>query len=230
LRLADAASASCELAARQPGSAAFLLVGDSHADSLKDTMREEAARAGVGLRLMKENCALGVNGCTIVAVLAEADRHGITTIILHAAPGTMKPEAAVALAKAASDRLISVELIEPVPIWKSHVLQTLYLTRIGALPLASVPVQSEHSYQDSLRTLSDGLARLGAPPNLRLDPVGPVFCGTGQCLLTDAAGKPLYFDSNHLTLTGARMLSSVFGRIFSESSKSPSALLYTEEH
>jgi len=43
--------------------------------------------------------------------------------------------------------------------------------------------------------------------------VRSVFC-VSACRVTDPAGRPLYFDSDHLTLTGARTLEPTFDAFF----------------
>jgi hypothetical protein len=45
--------------------------------------------------------------------------------------------------------------------------------------------------------------------------VGNIFC-KNQCRLMSDAGKPIYFDGGHLTLTGSELLRGLFYNIVTE--------------
>ena len=48
--------------------------------------------------------------------------------------------------------------------------------------------------------------------NLRNHEVGKIFCNT-ECVISDQENHPYYFDDNHLSLTGAKLLKPVFEKV-----------------
>jgi hypothetical protein len=221
-RLADPVSASCVLAPTGASGQSYLLVGNSHADAIKDAMREVAAQRGVGLRLMKENCSLGADGCPPAAVTAEVERHKLGTVILHAAPGTMDPEHVRSLVEAGAARGFGVEVIEPVPVWPEYIPKALYAVKTGRS--STLPAQTRKGYVAAIAEFRARLETLAAHTNFRRHPVEEALCGDGMCAFADASGKPLYFDSHHLTITGARRLAGVYARIFTPEGPQPGGI------
>lgn len=209
-RLLAPLDGSCELVAAQKDQPTYLLVGNSHADAVKTALASAARRNGAGLRLMVKNCALAEGACGLEAVSEELARWKAAGVILHSSPGATDIQAARALAKLLDDRT-RIVFVEPVPIWPAAVPKVMYakLTGISELPDMR---QDLSSYRASTEVrqgveVSDG-------SQVEIVGVAEIFC---KPICSYAiAGKPLYFDSNHLTLTGARMLEPLFEAIFAK--------------
>ena len=179
-------------------------------------MAQVAAAHGARLRLMKENCALGSLGCTLAAITGEAKSQAIQTIILHSSPDAMKAKDVQELVRIGSEQGISMILINSVPIWPVNIVETLFRVASGA-PRQTLPRQTADDYKAATGLLV-ATSTIKAPNFIQYY-VDDLFC-TPQCLTADG-GKPLYFDSTHLTLAGSARLRSVFEAIFADKTPRP---------
>jgi peptidoglycan/LPS O-acetylase OafA/YrhL len=187
-RILHPSAASCELThGRGP---TYLYVGDSHADAAKTALVAVARQHDVTVRMLTQNCAVGRSPCDVGAVLDEARRRQARGIILHASSGAITDEALAKVVEGADQAGVDVTLIESVPTWRMDVPKALY----RHVKPAEMPQEVLHS------PLGHGFRRIA---------VRPAFCHP-NCDLTDPDGAPLYFDSSHLTLTGARRLMPAF--------------------
>jgi len=198
---------SCPLT--PPGDKTLLLVGDSHADSIKTVFAETAREEGASVHLMAANCAPGVADCAVGTIVAEALRVGAGTIVVHNSPGAMATGSLDELIMSASASGVDVALIEPVPTWRYGVPRALYEASLagGRSSLRRDTLQ----YASDNRELFAGLASIRAPRFRRYETV-EFFCHP-NCEMAESDGRPLYFDGGHLTLTGARRLTGVFREI-----------------
>lgn len=206
-RILDPFSASCALNASGKKGGGYLLVGDSHADSIKDVMTETARENGVNLRLMAANCALGAKDCSIAEIDGEVRRHGISTVILHSHPGAMKAGDIAELVKRGEGAGFDVVLVDPAPVWPFSVPKMLFFRseKNGGPPPAP---QSGDDYRDFNAAFFEGVARIDSLKFRRYG-VEEYFCAP-LCAVEGKDGRPYYFDKNHLTLTGAAQLRPLF--------------------
>lgn len=185
-RIMDPTSESCWIAGA--GELRFILVGDSHADALKRTLGEEIAAAGDTLRLMRQNFALGA-GYSVEDVLRERP----STVIVHSTSEHMDLTAVEALA-----RRVPVILIMPQPQPGFNVPQRLYEGGTASVTDA-----------DYLRANAALIARAEHLQNVRLIWPDRLLCRP-ICAIATSDGRPLYYDSGHMTLTGAETLRPIF--------------------
>jgi peptidoglycan/LPS O-acetylase OafA/YrhL len=187
-RILHPAALSCELThGRGP---IYLYVGDSHADAAKTALVAAGRKHDVTIRMMTQNCAVGRPPCDVETVMKEARQRRASGLILHSAVGATSDAALAAIAHEGARAGVSVTLIEAVPEWRTDVPKALYE---GVRPVESP--------RDHLILPHDrGFRRIA---------VRPAFCKPA-CDLADPDGSPLYFDSTHLTLTGARRLRPAF--------------------
>lgn len=200
---------SCELAAAQDGQPTYLLVGNSHADAIKTALAAAAQRNGAGLRLMTQNCALAEGACGLASVNAELRRWNAAGVILHSSPGSADIGAAGALERLVNDKT-RIVFIEPVPVWPAPVPKVMYAKLTG---FATLPDMNQDL--SKVRAAAD-FRRDGESSRIEVVNIAEIFC-TPSCSYA-RAGKPLYFDSNHLTLTGAALLEPIFDGIFAKES------------
>jgi len=187
-RILHPSAVSCELThGRGP---TYLYVGDSHADAAKTGLIAAARQHDVTVRMMTQNCAVGRSPCDVSTVIDEARRRRARGVILHATSGAITDQALAEVAGRAAEAGVSVTLVDSVPTWRTDVPQALY-----------EGVQPQEAPQDVLHSPHvRGFHRIA---------VRRAFCDP-TCDLTDADGAPLYFDSSHLTLTGARRMTPAF--------------------
>lgn len=189
----------------------FLLHGDSHADGIKLPLAEILAEQSHSLRISGDYAAINsVNDST--AVMAEAVARDIDVIVLHALPQADNGEALEGFIRLANENAIYVAFIAPVPNYEFDIPQKLALDlREG---LSEIPFGSSlQSHLERNNVLFDRLDRLAASHgNFSWYQSADYLCGT-RCRISSEEWIPYYFDSNHLTLTGARLLNPIFAEI-----------------
>lgn len=203
----DPFSESCLLTHSFPAKGRhFLLVGDSHADSIKRPLADVLDELGSSLWLMKQNRAFG-NQYTPEDFVAEVKRNRIDTVILHSARGNLSLESTKKLVALGESNHFKVVFIYPIPAYDFHVPQALFFKDTpDALNLPDI--LTKQIYEQRIAGLNSDLAQITAP-NFFSYPVVDYFCHP-LCELADDQNRPFYFDTNHLTLTGARRLNNLF--------------------
>ncbi|MCT9809667.1 acyltransferase [Acidovorax sp. Be4] len=209
-RILEPKSVSCEItAAVENPSTRILLVGNSHADSIKSTFAEAASSKNATVFFMVENGPLMQGGIDPQGLIKEAIARKVSTIVLHYSHGSVVESALISqiekVVKLADDNSLRVSFVMPVPVWDRSVPQMLWQEMKQGKLLSS---QSAIEYEGSNKILVDALSRMNQK-NFSIYKTQGVLCKE-SCLLTASGGKPLYFDENHLTLTGANMLRPVF--------------------
>jgi peptidoglycan/LPS O-acetylase OafA/YrhL len=188
----------------------ILLVGDSHADSIKTIFSSVASKQKVSVRFMVANNPLKRGGLGPEHLIKEALKRKTNAIILHYSPNSLDIAVVEELVVLAKEKRISVGLIMPVPVWEYHIPRALWK---NINYNEKLPAQSLKDYEDANHKFYDELKSLEFD-NFRVYPVGNLFCNQ-NCQLLDASGKPLYFDDGHLTLTGSKRLINLFEKIIS---------------
>jgi peptidoglycan/LPS O-acetylase OafA/YrhL len=216
-RLLHPLDRSCLIAGQ--GGVGFLLVGDSHADVMKDVLGEEVQRVGGNLRLMVQNFAIG-EGLTPEDILDEAERRRSRTIILHSWQGHFRVDAIGRLAAAAARRGIKIAVIEPVPQPGFNVPEFIYGQVRAGHPIRPRPTPAD--FDLSAARDRAALQRLTASfPNIRVYQPRPFLC-MPLCAIQSPGGQPYYSDDSHLTQTGARVLIPLLRNLVLEETGSPS--------
>ena len=70
-----------------------------------------------------------------------------------------------------------------------------------------------------VRALDAALLAFAGKNGLAVRELAPALCDP-LCRIVDDEGRPLYFDANHLTLTGARRLEAEFAEAIAQVRKS----------
>lgn len=183
-----------------------LLVGNSHADSIKQAFVEVASTHKMNTYFMVSNTPLMDNSVTVKSLINEAVKLNIKNIVLHYSPKSLKVETLEEVLKLADQKDIKVDLILPVPVYEDSIPKLLYLDQIKGM--------NEQKY---LAKNAEYFAQINVLKNqyqiFKAYDVHTVLCQP-DCAIKSTDNKPYYFDSNHLTLTGAQQLKPVFERIF----------------
>ena len=184
----------------------LLLVGDSHADAIKAGLANFLASQNQSLRLMAKNEAVN-DQYPISIIIGEALQHEVDVIVAHSIQNEVRPEALEQLVSTAQENQIKVVFIDPVPIYGFNVPAKLLEDYRSShqLTLSAEPTERIN--------FEDGLTRIeNRYDNFIRFKTTQFFCET-ECLISNEAGKPYYYDTNHLTHTGAALLLPVFADI-----------------
>ena len=192
-----------------------LLVGNSHADSIKTVFMGEAVKRNIDVYFIVARDPLLEGGMDADTLIAAANNLGIKHLVLHYKSKSIKTEALENLNVSAGIAGISVSFIMPVPIWDRIVPANLYEYLANSRPL---PEKTLSNYRAENRELLEFMAQPSAA-NIRKYSVAEYFCDANRCRMADAKLRPLYFDQHHLTLTGSRELQPVFSQVLKDLEK-----------
>jgi hypothetical protein len=198
VRITDPKAISCELTTGVINPKLnILLVGNSHADTIKSEFMEVAKKNYAALYFMIPNNPLMKGGLSPESIINNAIKKDIDVIALHfnTRPVSFLSNV-IKLNDLAKKNNIKMTLIEPVPEWEVHIPKAMFL--------GEEPKQTKSEYLDKNSLELTGYESINSF-NLRIVLVADVFCQK-TCQFKSSEGKPLYFDSGHLTLTGASML------------------------
>lgn len=212
-RILNPTSISCDLTSDITiPTANILLVGNSHADSIKIAFAKSARKSNVKLHFLVPNNPLMKGGLTPTEILTEAKSHNVSLIVVHHSPGAVTPKTINELTIRANKAGIHVSIIMPVPVWEKHIPLALYQNALSNSPL---PEKSLEDYKSENRLFFDGINDI---PSEKIDiyNVGEIFCAN-ECKIENKEGQPYYFDNGHLTITGSLLLSDLFDEIIASS-------------
>lgn len=200
--------ASCRLNNIQNPTHRYLLLGDSHADMIKPGLLEVLDSKNQSLRYMKGyNAVSEVNDG--LDFIDEAIQHNIQTIVIHQLLRQDFGESLKPFAQKAAQSNIDVVFITPVPAYNFNVLQNLYENYLATGGIEKEGMPAREHYEKSVTLFENIKAYSEELENFSWHDGSKNLCGD-TCAVADETGKPLYYDSNHLTLTGAAYLADVF--------------------
>lgn len=198
----------CPFPDRREGEA-VLLVGNSHADSIKETFAEVLAESGTGTYFYVTNQPLMGVSVFPKTLLDDIRRKEVSAVVIHYSPSFYKNEAHLSRLKQVLSDLreteVDVYLIAPVPTYEFHVPKALYERSLN--PKHDVTGRSRSQYLQYNKEFFAFVEEQGLMENVYLP--HEILCSHGRCLL-ESEGRPVYFDSGHMTLTGARLLTPIF--------------------
>ena len=204
-RIIHPLTASCEITDRiDRPSRRILLIGDSHADSIKSVFASVAQAHNTSVYFIAENSPLTAQGrMTPDLAIQEALSRSADTIVLHYSPKAISADTVKQLSALALERKIRVELVMPVPVWEVHIPTILMQHETAGTALPSQTLANYRAFNEEFLVGITGL------PGLKVHDIGSIFCNE-KCKIMSDNGRPLYFDRGHLTLTGSEMLRNVF--------------------
>jgi peptidoglycan/LPS O-acetylase OafA/YrhL len=184
-----------------------LLIGNSHADSLKTAFAKNFGRNNIGVYFYVPSTPLIANFYDESAVALDAAKLSVNAVVLHFDIGTYN-EAIISKISALANRLraqdIRLFLISPVPGFNVHIPKHLYrMTRSNLAPPHQTA--SDHYYKTASFWRAANSNLFGE--TIIID-ITKALCST-KCEIRDEFWHPYYFDSHHLTLKGATKLNSI---------------------
>jgi peptidoglycan/LPS O-acetylase OafA/YrhL len=193
-----------------------LLMGDSHADTIKIPFSNIANNNNINtyffvkkLFLVNEyesNGKMQINEqIRINDVIAVLLNKNINHIVVHYKHGNVDSDVIELLVKEASKYEIKVSYITPVPVYNKHIPRILWSD--NALDI----VKSRSDYNKTIEKHLKRLKRI-KENNFNIYNVADYLCEE-ECKIVSDDGRPYYFDSDHLTITGAELLNPLFRKI-----------------
>jgi peptidoglycan/LPS O-acetylase OafA/YrhL len=200
----NAPSKTCLLPGSPKNLERVLLVGNSHANAIKEAVVKALPTKSV--YLINENNAVSLQNLETFkkAILKLQPK----TIIMHSRAGNNSKNVIEPFIEFAKEQMIRVVIIEPVPIpgfdVPSKALSLLGDDKsIDALADRNFRIET---YNSSNKNELGFLSQLESAKKIIRVPVADLFCNP-YCQIVDLESlKPLYFDSGHVTKTGASKL------------------------
>ena len=190
-----------------------LLLGNSHADSIKVTFQESMEDNGITTFFYVANNLLMSSAQNASRIFNEVIENGIDTVVIHYNPSFYDNDAhqieMTSFVDLMDDNNISVQFIAPVPVYDYHIPKAMIeLIREPSYHLTSV---NYDSYQLTAQSFYEFISENKISSERVFYP-HEIFCSESECEYQND-GIPYYFDSAHLTLTGAERLTQLFNQI-----------------
>jgi len=202
-------STSCLIGENESASmnSSLMLIGNSHANSIKKSFAKVANSSGYSVHFLVGNDPLTVGGSTAQQVFREIRKVKASTIVLHYSQDGFSNEELVKLNNLCLEDNIRVVFIMPVVHWTISVPEGMVKNLENG---SSLPIQTLSEYTEKNKKLTEFLE---SQVNIQVYPTTNYLCQI-SCQVADNLGHPYYLDANHLTLTGSRLLIPLFENIF----------------
>ncbi len=205
---------SCYLTKAEPSTKSIFLVGDSHIDVIKEIFTEVAMTNNYSVRINKKRCFLGTNQCAFESVSKEIEKYSITDVVMHGyAYESFNYENLSVLNKWAAERGVRIHYIGPIPTYQIQIPKALYKeNQTNTAQMARIDLEEfkksipEQYIQFEKKFNSENNLFFYRPEELMCTP---------QCIIA-SEHLVYYFDSNHLTKTGSRILLPLVQKIYSK--------------
>ena len=183
-----------------------LLLGNSHADAIKTSFASAANGNRKTVYFWVQNNPLMSNRDEAFEVAQVVRSKKVSEVYLHYSSGALSKEATLALKNELDSMGVSLKILGPVPTWTAVIPEALWRLRNSNEP----SLELVQTYDDFLAT---NLSQLTFFKEYFIEDVTFFDLAKSICLpkceYQDSKGRPLYWDSGHLTLTGSRRLDSV---------------------
>lgn len=206
LNITNRSLTSCKLNSENFDQSVFL-VGNSHADAIKTEFTKTANKHGFNTYFLASNTPLMDSSVTSQMLINEANKYKVKHLIIHYAYKTIDAKKIIETAELAKKSDIKVSYILPVPVFDEIVPKTVWNSRVKDIDIKNSYIEKNKEFINELNSYALKNS------DFKLYEVADVMCPI-NCLLSDEEMKPYYFDTNHLTLTGSKLLLPVFESIF----------------
>ena len=183
----------------------ILLIGNSHADAIKVAFTSAAVLKGKSLYFWVHNDPLLQAKPDIANIVSEIRKKKIATVYLHFSSGAVDHRVLTEFIKSAELIKVSVVVLGPVPTWSGKVPELMWS------PTKKNQLSLKQSYSDfeKLNSGDIGFYKQNQGSKLKYMDVARILCNP-NCRYASKTGVPFYWDSNHLTLSGAHLLVPLF--------------------
>ena len=203
------------------GTQKLLLIGDSHADSIKTQFGEIAQNLSSDLYFYVRNDSLSEEEdiSTIVSDIIQLKIDKITVHYSNIYKNTKKTKLMEALIKEILIMNIPIYLIAPIPTYAVHVPRAMYYETMETENRNMLVSKNQHIERvKHVKRVSDfwQMAQKFDSDKVKIQDPFYYLCDDSKCRYSDTDGSVFYFDSNHLTLSGSRQLAPIFEKIVKE--------------
>ena len=185
-----------------------LLLGNSHADSIKETFIEVSKEYEVSAYFWVQNNPLMRGGAGIDEVYSEVKEKKISHVFLHYSSTTLDVLTLTNFLQKLSDENVSVTILGSVPVWSNSIP---YLMWNQDKFIDELDRNYEDYYQDNFDELTS-IRKLLNEQTQYLD-IAALLCNP-MCKYSNKDYEPYYWDSGHLTLTGSQLIKEPLNEIF----------------
>jgi|688.fasta_scaffold181197_2 peptidoglycan/LPS O-acetylase OafA/YrhL len=185
-----------------------LLLGNSHADSIKETFIEVSKEYEVSAYFWVQNNPLMRGGAGIDEVYSEVKKKEISHVFLHYSSTALDILTLTNFLQKLSDENVSVTILGAVPVWSNSIP---YLMWNQDKFIDELDRNYEDYFQDNFDELTS-IRKLLNEQTQYLD-IAALFCNP-VCRYSNKDYEPYYWDSGHLTLTGSQLIKEPLNEIF----------------
>lgn len=187
-----------------------LLVGNSHANAIKDTFNDSATKSDVTLYFYARNDPLLSETLSSQDIINDALELDIDLIVLHY-QNLYKREffkrELSKLLQLGEEKEVFIAIISPVPShYESVPAMTYRALELNALPNLPSFTHYHSNLEDFYSVVKNNASKF-----LEIYPTDKFFCDEGGfCHAFSSHFRPYYYDKNHLTSIGSKKLSPLF--------------------
>jgi peptidoglycan/LPS O-acetylase OafA/YrhL len=195
---------TCLISSASDNSDKVLLVGNSHADSIKEAV--VAALPGREVYLLNQNNPIREE--TYNSYITGVAGLKPKTVIIHNSSGSVDPNYLRKFILHLSNIGVQVAIIEPVPSPGFDVPRFIWNLKdngIKSSELVKDGFNLKNYYVSKAEELTL-LASINSEFGTNIIAVADLFCNISCRVVDEVSLKPLYFDGGHLTRTGAKVL------------------------
>lgn len=202
-RILNPRSKTCELNSTK-SNLRILLLGNSHADSIKTTFASIAQEYNYEVYFWVSNNPLMNAGSSVREVLSEVKYKKIKHVFIHYSDGAVSKEKFSELFSELDYLGVTVSFLGPIPVWPESVPEVLWSIRDPNRVLSQNYSESSERNLYSLKTLEQLSGE-----KFKFYDMASILCDF-ECIFINSSGKLLYWDSSHLTLTGSNLYIPLF--------------------
>jgi hypothetical protein len=189
------------------GGTPILLVGDSHADVVKSTFADAARDHGFSVDLTVTRDALTSSRYGGPWLRKIVDDRGFKIIAFDFSRRSISPEQLEAARVALQGSGARLVYVRDWPLYDERVPKRIWQNLHGGWPIPKQTLADNERLDAPLRTY------LADHPEFAVLESARALCNP-VCKIADAELRPLYFDADHLTLSGATHLKPMFDDAF----------------
>lgn len=192
----------------------IILIGNSHVDAIKDEFTKVADSSDVTTFLHVHNNALLIDSFNPKQLVSNIKKLGIQAAVIHY-DNLYEVNGNVNKIKTFIDlslkNKIKISVLAPVPHFPMHIPLTMYKKNNNdEISL------NKKEHLNMTKGFWNFIEKISSDEVLIYDPSKILCLNKKSCSYQDSDQTPLYYDSNHLTLTGASKLAPLFQKIINE--------------
>ena len=184
----------------------YLLVGNSHTNSIKNTFAEFLNENSISLYINSSNTAMNDGQADLI--IEYAKKNYFSKIIFHSRAGFTNVEALAKAIPKFNEMGIQTFYILPVPEYEFHIPRAMYESSKNN---KEFPFYNYSGYLNKNKNEIEAVSRLSDEFGIKILQTPGIFCNP-VCEVSDSSGL-FYFDSNHLTMHGSKKMIPLFQEI-----------------